>query len=250
VVDWKSPLWTVLELARGIRVGIAGGLVVAIGSLVFLAGLGSFARRAPVLVVLLVTPPVVGAALVLGMGHPLWPRFFFFALGFVLLVVIRGVIVVGGAAGRLLHMPAAIRLRLGTVLASGLIVLSAASVPAAYAPKQDYQGALAFVEQAKEPGDVVVTVGLATFPYRSLFNVDWDAASSAEQLERIRARAQRTWVVYTIPLHLRFEHPDIMAVLERDFSVVKRFSGTLNGGVLVVCRADGGPSRQGREERL
>ncbi|HEU4370165.1 MAG TPA: glycosyltransferase family 39 protein [Methylomirabilota bacterium] len=248
VVDWKSPLWTVLELARGMRVGVVGGAVAVVGGLVFLAGLASFARRAPVLVALLVGPPTVGAALVLGMGHPLWPRFFFFVFGFVLLVVVRGVTVVGGAGGRLLAVPAAVQPRLGMAMAVGLIVLSAASVPAAYAPKQDYQGALAFVEGAKEPGDAVVTVGLATFPYRSFFKVDWDAADSAEQLGQIREQAKRTWVVYTIPLHLRFEHPDIMTVLEREFSVVKRFSGTLSGGVLVVCRADaaGGRGQAGR----
>ena len=250
VVDWKSPLWTVLELARGMRVGITGGIVAVIGGVVFLTGLASFARRAPVLVVLLVAPPAVGAALVLGMGHPLWPRFFFFAFGFVLLVIVRGMTVVGGAVGSLLDVRAAVRPRLGMAMAIGLIVLSAASVPAAYAPKQDYQGALAFVEGAKEPGDAVVTVGLATFPYRNLFNVGWDAANSAEQLAQIRGRAKRTWVVYTIPLHLRFEHPDIMAVLDRDFSVVKRFSGSLNGGVLVVCRADAGAAGRDRGERL
>jgi hypothetical protein len=250
VVDWKSPLWTVLELARGMRVGVAGGVAAVIGGLVFFAGLASFARQAPVLVALLVAPPTVGATLVLGMGHPLWPRFFFFAFGFVLLVVVRGVMVIGGGVGRLLDLPGTVRPRLGMAMTVGLIVLSAASVPAAYAPKQDYQGALAFVEGVKEPGDAVVTVGLATFPYRSLFNVDWDAAESAEQLARIRGRARRTWVVYTIPLHLRFEHPDIMAVLERDFAVVRRFSGTLNGGVLVVCRADAAAARPGQEERL
>lgn len=250
VVEWNSPLWTVLELARGMRVGVAGGVVAVIGGIVFLAGLASFARRAPVLVALLAGPPTLGAALVLGMGHPLWPRFFFFAFGFVLLVVVRGMTVVGGAVGTLLDVRAAVRPRLGMAIAIGLIVLSAASVPAAYAPKQDYQGALAFVEGAREPGDAVVTVGLATFPYRSLYKVGWDAADSAEQLGQIRGRAKRTWVVYTIPLHLRFEHPDIMEVLERDFSVVKRFSGTLNGGVLVVCRADAGAAGRGREGRL
>ena len=250
VVDWKSPLWTVLELVRGLRVGLVGGAVLAAGGLVFLAGLGSFARRAPVLVVLLLVPPAAGASLVLGMGHPLWPRFFFFAFGFVLLVVVRGVIVLGEAVGHRLRMPATSRRRLATALASGLIVLSAATVPAAYAPKQDYQGALAFVERSRQPGDAVVTVGLATYPYRRLYNVDWDAADSAEQLGQIRARSKRTWVVYTIPLHLRFEHPDIMTVLDRDFSVVKRFSGTLNGGVLVVCRADDPAPERGREGRL
>jgi mannosyltransferase len=250
VVDWKSPLWTVLELVRGMRVGLAGGVVAVIGALVFLAGLASFARRAPVLVALLVGPPTIGAALVLGMGHPLWPRFFFFTFGFVLLVVVRGMTVVGHAAGRLLGLPTLVGRRVGMAMTVALIVLSVLSLPAAYAPKQDYEGALAFVKSAKEPGDAIVTVGLATFPYRSLFNVDWDTADSAEQLTQIRSRARRTWVVYTLPLHLQFEHPDIMALLERDFAVVKRFSGTLNGGVLVVCRADAVAAGRERGERL
>jgi mannosyltransferase len=158
--------------------------------------------------------------------------------------------VVGHAGGRLLGLPTLVGQRVGMAMTVALIVLSILSLRAAYAPKQDYEGALAFVRSAKEPGDVVVTVGLATFPYHSFFNVDWDTADSAEQLIQIRSRARRTWVVYTIPLHLQFEHPDIMAVLERDFAVVKRFSGTLNGGVLVVCRADAVAGGRAQGERL
>src|SRR5262249_58621203 len=92
---WNSPLWTVLELVRGMRVGLAGGVVGVIGAVVFLGGLASFARRAPVLVALFVGPPAIGAALVLGMGHPLWPRFFFFTFRFVILVVVPGMPLVG-----------------------------------------------------------------------------------------------------------------------------------------------------------
>jgi hypothetical protein len=97
---------------------------------------------------------------------------------------------------------------------------------------------LDFVEAQKSSGDVVVTVGLASFPYTSFYKVDWRPVESLDTLKAIRSHARRTWLLYTIPPQLESVHPEIMASIGRDFKVVKAFYGTLGNGTVFVCRSD------------
>jgi len=158
------------------------------------------------------------------------------------LIVVRGAMVVGGLAGRASGLAPSLALRLGIAVVLLLILASATTLGPAWRPKQDYLGARRFIESERQPGDAVVTVGLATFPYRRMYHAGWDAAGNVEALEAIRARARRTWVVYTIPLQLQGEHPDLMKAIRRDFMPIRQFGGTLNGGTIYVCRAEGAPS--------
>jgi 4-amino-4-deoxy-L-arabinose transferase-like glycosyltransferase len=245
VPTWRRPLWTLLEFAQGLQIGFSGGAVAVGALLVCGAGLWSFWRTNPAVVQLLVLPPVIGGALVVAAGHHLWPRFFFFALGFAALVVVRGTTVLGGVAARLAPVASPRAAAVGTVLSLGLIAAAAVPMPKVYAPKQDFEGALVFVERGRQPGDAVVTVGLATFPYSRFYKTQWQTADSVEALEAIRSRALRTWVVYTLPAHLESVLPELMAGIQRDFSVLKAFGGTLRGGTVVVCRADGGLAGSG-----
>lgn len=138
----------------------------------------------------------------------------------------------------LLRIPSERSTWAGTALCVGLIFVSAVSMTFAYGPKQDYDGALAFVESAKEPGDAVVTVGLATYVYSSFYNVAWEQATSLDALNAIRSRPKRTWLVYTFPPVLQALAPDIMTSVQRDFTVVEEFHGTLAGGTIFVCQSD------------
>ena len=64
------------------QIGFAGSAV-ALGVLLLVgAGMFSFAREKPVVLGLLSIPALIGSLLVISMGHPLWPRFFFFTMGF------------------------------------------------------------------------------------------------------------------------------------------------------------------------
>lgn len=241
VATWRNPFWTLLEFVRAVRVGFSGMVVGVAALALFGAGLWSYARRQPVVVALFLLPVVIGAAVVIGTGHHLWPRFFFFAFGFATLIAVRGAARFGGAAAALLRLPAAQHPRLAALACTGMITLSALSVPFVYGPKQDYQGALAFVEGQREPGDAIVTVGLASFPYQQLFHADWLEATTPTELDAIRSQAARTWVLYTIPIHLAETAPDLMRQIEDEFTLVRAFRGTLNGGEIFVRRADAAP---------
>ena len=234
---WKNPLWMLLEFARALQISLLSGLVASVALLVFGIGLWSFARNRPEVVQLLVLPSSICAVVVIGLGHHLWPRFFFFAFGFAVLVAIRGMVTVGDFVAHRLGWVRERGIALGVFMCCGVIGVSLLSIPAVYAPKQDYAEALWYVEGERQPHDAVVTVGLTTYPYQSLYNRDWESIDSLTALTEVRARAERTWLFYTLPIHLQSVHPEIMANLQADFEVMKTFPGTLGGGAIIVCLA-------------
>lgn len=242
VAEWKNPLWTALEIVKGMQISFSSGFV-SIGALaVFGVGLWNYARTRPEIVMLFVIAPIVGAAVVIALGHHLWPRFFLFAMGFAVLIVMRGAMQWAEWSMRVLRWPLSRSPWVGTALCAGLILVSAISVPFAYGPKQDYAGALEFVQTNILPGDTVVTAGLAAFPYNNFYGKDWQEVTRVDGLNSIRSSAKRTWLIYTFPTVLESTSPEIMTSIARDFPVVKEFYGTVGDGTIFVCRSDTPPS--------
>jgi mannosyltransferase len=230
VEAWKNPLWTLLELSRGIKIGFKGSILAIGALLVGGVGIWGFIRQNPVVIGLAFIPVFIGASISLAMGHPLWPRFFFFAMGFVVLIVVRGTTILGQLITKLLSLQSNKSVLIGTALCGGVIFVSALSIPSAYLPKQDYHGALVFVEHNKKPGDAIVTVGVnTTFPYRNFYRMSWEQAETMEDLNAIESRAERTWLLYTLPLHLQYEYPEMMKSIEKRYQIVREFYGTLSG---------------------
>ena len=237
VPAWKQPLWAVLELLKAIEINFTG-VIAAIGALlVFGIGLWSLARTKPVVVELMILPAVACAPVVIGLGHHVWPRLFFFTFGFAALVVVRGTMLLGQKAGQLVKMSPLNACRLGTVFATGLILVSTVSLPRAYAPKQDYLAALNFIEAEKQPGDAVAMVGLVVFTYKNLYVRDWPEVDTLAQLDSIRSRSRHTWLLYTFSTHLSAVYPEIMRAINKDFQTVKQFPGTVGDGSIIVTRS-------------
>ena len=107
------------------------------------------------------------------------------------------------------------------------ISVSAISIAWAYGPKQDFGGALNFIEKNLEPTDAVVSVGLSyVYIPKILFGKTLEEASTIQELNAIRSENKRTWVVYTMPLHLESYFPEISSSIESEFEQVKIFPGT------------------------
>ncbi|MBL0161027.1 MAG: glycosyltransferase family 39 protein [Bryobacterales bacterium] len=223
VQEWKSPLWTVLELARGLRIGYAGAAAGVLALTLFLAGAWSYWRTRPAVVALLVLPPVIGSSILLAMGHHIWPRFFYFAMGFGALIVIRGALLIP---------------RAGTAIAFAIIAVSAASVPFAYGPKQDFGSARQYVLSQLQPGDRVATSDLSTWVYGQFYHAGWIEVHNAAELAALRAPAGRTWFLYTLEPVFRSISPEVHEAVGREFRIVKVFPGTLKNGEVTVCVRD------------
>ncbi len=231
VEEWKNPLWTLAQIVSGLHLGfvhIAAGLIaIAVAG----AGAWSYLRSAPAVVGLALLPAAIGAGYVIAVGHHLWPRFFFFVMGFAVLIAVRGVMVSTNAVARLAGRSGD---RWGVAACALLVALSAVSLTRVYGAKQDYESALRWVEANRRPGDEVVTAGLATWAYRTHYKVAWGAVEKAADLVEVRSHAPRTWVISTLEPVLESMHPDVAHVLQRDFQLVRRFPGTLQNGEINV----------------
>ena len=241
VSEWKSPLWTAREILMGLEVGFSGVIAAGMAVIMFAIGLISYSRSYPEVVGLFIIPPVIGAGFTIAVGHHLWPRFFFFALGFGALILIRGLMVFAEWASSILRIPQQRRLWVGVLLSSTLILLSALSMPFAYGPKQDYDGALTFIQEQLRPGDQVATLSIASNVYDDFYKTGWRTLTSLDQLNQIRSEASRTWLVYTFPEVMAAVYPDIAESIAKEFELLKEFPGTVRSGTVYVYRSDQEP---------
>jgi hypothetical protein len=266
--EWTNPLWMVRETLRGLRAGAGGvpllreGVLVAGGPLL-LTGLGSYWRANRYVVGLIALPGIVTAAVMLVLEHNLWPRFFFFAIGFGLLLLVRGAMVWGELMARLGRRPqAGLRpakdsgplagesplkgsgpqagVRWGTALVAVMLLGSAFSLRSVYLyPKQDFVGAMEFVEANRQPGEPVVTAGLASLPYQRYYGRNWPAVATRAQLEAVRATGRPAWLLYTLPVYVRSRQPEVWNAIQTEFTTVRVFRGTIGDGEIYVCKAKG-----------
>jgi len=182
-----------------------------------------------------VLPAAVTIGAILLLGHPLFPRTFFFLMGFGVMIAIRGTLESGRIAARLLHLHPADPMLPGTLLCAGLIAVSALSVPRAWAPKQDYSGALDYVREQAGAADPVVTAGVAAIVYTRFYRVDWPVTESVQDLAEAGRPGRRTWIVYTMPLHMAAAYPALWDTLQHDYTVQRAFPGTLGDGTVFVA---------------
>ena len=236
VPEWSSTGWAARETAARVLESFPRPWL-ALGALVCgAAGVVVVARRAPVLLELAVAPVVVGIAVVAGSGHHVWPRFFFFAAGFAAIVTAAGATALGDWIARPYARDPAATARAGFAAGVLLVAAVALGLPGAYGPKQQFDEAVALVGRLRRPDDAVATAGPATLVLREAWRLPWERVATADDLDRVRATAARTWLVHSFPLQLRSARPDVARALERDFELVARLDGTLRGGEILVWR--------------
>lgn len=226
---WKSPLWMVQEMMQGLRRGLPGGTVTLVaGILVIGCGVASYWRRSRTIVGMLVLPGIVTGIMMFVLAHNLWPRFFFFAAAFALMIAVRGVFVmVRGVLPGANAVPATAALTL-------VILGSVLGVRRAWGPKQDYEGAAQYVESVRGSDDAVVAVDLTTYPYTRYYRASWPSVDNLQTLEEIERRHRKTWLLYTFPIRLSAVHPDIWHRLQSRYDTAAVFPGTVGGGAVVV----------------
>lgn len=245
----STPSWALSEALRVL--GIGAGTIVGLlaGGLLFALGARDYARRQPLALALFLAPgavTLVGALLARG---TMYPRFYFFMIGFVFLIAVRGAYLVGDFVERRMAGRAGGStvggLSAGTVLATAMVLVSAVTLRANYAaPKQDFGGALAFVEGAAEPADVIMTVGVTTYPYRELYGRSFEELTPAAREQHTRD-GRAVWVLYTFE---RYLDESLLRSLRGECETARVFPGTVGGGAITVCRyPPNAPRREGAE---
>src|SRR5262245_18060263 len=142
-----SPMWALLQAVQGLQVGFGALWGLAIGGVIFGAGVWSYFKQNPTALCLFALPVPVTLSLAVAMGRPIFPRFVFFAAGFALLITVRGAAAVAEWAGKAARVedPRKLAAIGASVVAAGAIAFSLRSLPYGYRyPKQDFTSAVAF----------------------------------------------------------------------------------------------------------
>lgn len=233
-VEWTGTGWLVREGVRVLASGVPGGLVTVFGGLSVLAvGVASYWRQSRRVTLLLYLPVVVTLVALVGTRHNLWPRFFFFAAGFLVLTAIRGGVVLVRWLVRV-HAE-----RVAVAGACAVALLSLLTVPRAWQPKQQFRAAFDFVESERQPGDDVAALDVAGYMYFLRGWGPWRIANSLSRIEQIERGARRTWIVYTLPARVQALMPDVFEhVSSPRYQSIRVFPATIGGGELYVLRHD------------
>ncbi|MBL8981030.1 MAG: glycosyltransferase family 39 protein [Gemmatimonadetes bacterium] len=247
----SSPAWAAAEAVRVLLVGLSGGstMVAALGMVILagaaavgLAGAVSYLRREPRVAGLLLLPALTMLAGAFASRGTMYPRFFFLLAGFALLVGVRGVILTAELVARLAGKTA-----LGPTLAAGVLLVaalgSAATLPRNWRlPKQDYEGALRFVEgELAREGGSIATADMTTEIYGRYFTRSWHDVRDVATLENLR-KSGPVWFVYTFPRYLARYDATLAAWVERECRAARAFPGTVGGGDVLVCTLKATPT--------
>jgi mannosyltransferase len=237
--EWASPLWALAEMVRSLRSSTAGGLfAVAIGGVILLSGLISYWRENRFSVGLMILPALVTATAVLAASHNFWPRFFFFEIGFAMLLVVRGAMILGELASRLVGRSERFGRQAGAAVVLLMLLASVVPLRAEYRyPKQDYLGALRFLDEHRQPGELILTAGSVMSPFQRYYGRRWPIMLTRAQLETALLSERPTWMVYAMPGSIRSSQPEVWGVIQSRFAVVRAFPGTLGGGTIYVSKS-------------
>ncbi|QQS41685.1 MAG: glycosyltransferase family 39 protein [Acidobacteriota bacterium] len=236
---WTNPVWVITESLQNLSIGFAGIAVVLLGGAFLAFGWFCLYKKNKRAAIVMALPPVFAGTLMLSLGHNLFPRFFFFAVGFALIIVIQGALALPAFLGSFIKplKEKGSLLRIAGI-GFGLLMVAASliTVPRNYfLPKQDFSGAREFVESARGPNDTVIGASIAGTMYERYYAPDWKTAENKQELESLEGEGG-VWLVYTLSPEIVAFHPEMWKKINTEYDVVKTFPGTLNGGEIYVCR--------------
>lgn len=244
----STPTWAFFEALRVLRVGFGAWVGLLGAGLLFGSGVVSYARKDGLALSMFLLPGAVTLGCATLARGTMYPRFYFFLIGFAFLIVIRGAFVLGRwlvrsmGGARLAERSGST----GTLLALVLILVSAVALRANYvAPKQDFAGALEFVEAVAGASDVIATVGVTALPYKYLYGRSFKKLTDAASLDELRAGGRRVWVLYTFFRYIEASDGALARALRDDCETSQVFPGTVGGGAITVCSFAAAGANQG-----
>jgi 4-amino-4-deoxy-L-arabinose transferase-like glycosyltransferase len=243
MVGVSTPVWAFWEALRGLGIGFGAGAGVVLVGIFFAVGLWSYWRQSGVATAVLVLSGLFIAAGTVPVRGSMYPRFYFYLLGFGILILVRGAMRLGAMAANVASGTADREQRTrreqawGTALTAVILVLSAASVLRNYQyPKQDFGSAMQFVKQQRGANEPVITAGSIGYVYQEYYGQPWTQVQTPADLDGVRRQGHDAWLLYMFPMYLDDGAPALMSEIRRDCPTTKVFKGTLGGGDVFVCK--------------
>jgi mannosyltransferase len=242
--EWTNPLWALAEAVNNLSFGVAGYVIAICGAaFIFFGWLKIFGKNKRA-ALLMITAPLGAGVFMFFAGHNLFPRFFFFAMGFGLLIAVCGAYELPNALFKLLNKfylfknyNAVNCQSFGLICAGLLIIASLLTLPRNYSlPKQDFSGARNYVEQNHLANEKIVAVRIAGEMYGRYFAPQWTNVKTEDDLENIERSQDKIWLIYTLSPEIKAFRPQLWEAIGKNYQIEKIFPGTLNGGEIYVCR--------------
>jgi hypothetical protein len=233
-----------MDLVTGLAEGFqAGWWLIAPAAALALYGFARLMRRQWMLGAALALPPVLTLAVLVARSLSASPRFFLLGLPLADLAVVLGV---AGLARLVIARRWGPRAAdwAGAAIVTVLAVASLAALPSYYrTPKQDYRAALAYLEGQRAPGDVIVFIHNAEQGFRFYATRgglregrDFVVVRTVEALDGVVRThgVQRMRLVTTFQRTLRLGVPALYARIESEWTLGRRFPGTVHDGTIAV----------------
>jgi hypothetical protein len=236
----------VREMIRGLSAGFGPGLLLGVVPFLILAGAGFlvFLRRQWTLASALALPAILTTVFLIVNGLTVSPRFFLLGLPVAILTAIQAISSSTNLLAKKLGKTSGFSRKLATALVSLLSAMSLFSLIHYYSvPKQAYRASLQYIEENRQPGEIVIVIHIAERGYRYygrdlIEGHDVFFVSSEEKLDAVlSAHGERDkYLVTTFPRALYLVHPELKSRIEKDWLVVQRFPGTIGDGQISVWK--------------
>ena len=241
----STPAWALAEAIRILQRGVVGGataalglVAITLGGTVFLVGAVSYWRQSRVVFALFTLPYLTTFAGALLARGTMYPRFFFFLLPYAVLMVVRGLERSGAWLGGRLGpaRSAAVRgQRIASALSIAGILVFALSLGANYRyGKQDFGGAIAYIDSHRSTDESVLLAGAVRGPVQEYYERTWPVVESSAAITSL-AGSGGYWIMYTFPRYIEFEFPDLMRHIDAVCATREVFPGTVGDGDIIVC---------------
>jgi mannosyltransferase len=226
-LGWANLTEFIPVVMNGLVLGL--GVLGLIGvSALMLSGWLSYWKQTPLVGATLILPGLINIMALAWLHVGAYPRSFLYVLPFALLIAVRGM----ARWSAWLRVP-----KLFPGLTVAVIAVTAAPLVRYYRyPKQDFTGALHYVEEHKAPVDRVAAIDLAGNCYRAYYAPGMIVPKSSGEIEALRPAGGRVWILYTLPRELSLRDPQMWSYVRSQLEPKAVLPGTLGGGDLYVAR--------------
>lgn len=224
-----------VEIVEGLSAAFHGYAGLAIATIAGIIGIVIWLQIHPVSLFLLTLPLVIQGVVFLIMGVGIHPRYFSIAIP---IIYFAGGITFFQLTRLILNMMiASVRIQqlIHSVLLGLVVIVSAYPLIRYYSiPKQDFQGALHYVQTLAEPGDIRVGIQSVGSIMKDNYNADFIRVDTLDELLEQEQSQKPIWIVMTLERIMEVADPALVNHIRENYVLLKSFPGTVGDGSMQI----------------
>lgn len=226
-----------IEVIEGLRAAFFGYVGLAIATIAGSAGALIWIKRDAMSFFVVMAPFVLQALVFTGLGFGIHPRYFAIAIPIIYLAGGMVIYLVFDWVFSRFFEKGAVRTAMNGSLIVFLMLLTSVPLIRYYqVPKQDFQGAMHFVEDSIDEHGLRIGVQSVGSIMSTYYNLDYTRIDSYEELLTAEQKGQRVWVVMTLERIMSVADPKLVDHIHNQYTLLKQFPGTVGDGSIQVYR--------------